>query len=423
MTLSFSLSQFLPRRVLVVGDLMLDTYTKGKTRRISPEAPVVIVHVSSQENLPGGAGNVALNLAALGMDVVLMGRVGSDISGKEILSSLQKEGINVEGIIEEKSYITPVKNRIIADNQQLLRIDYEEVIPLAEFTEQELIKKIPSFLEEISVIAISDYGKGFLTKTFLRELIQQAKKQSIPIVTDPKGLDFSKYQGSTLIKPNLSEAIAVSGLESHRPLDEIAKRVLNAAGADLLMITRSEAGLSLFSQNGERKDFPVRARQVKDVTGAGDTVLAVVASCLANQISLEDTCRLANIAAGIAIETVGCARITLTDIARRLLREDADLKIFNKEHLFAMQEALKKRPFVVVGLDSRKAFSPALIRKLRTLSQERDVVVYLNDENPLPETVHVLACLSEVSFIVQHGEGFDALCAKLRPQEAYLLEV
>ncbi len=311
--MSFDASLISQKKILLAGDLMLDHYTFGAVERISPEAPVPILHVQRDEIRPGGAGNAILNIKTLGIKVSALGRVGNDETGRQLIKLLQGEDVEVSGVVVDPHYITPRKNRIIASQQQLIRIDYEKFAPLPPELEKALIEKLPSLLEGVDTVALSDYDKGFLTPTFIQALILEARSRNIPVIIDPKGRDFSKYRGATLIKPNLAEAIFASGLSANHLLDEIAEAITSKAEIDHLLITRSEKGISLFSQ-AKRFDFPANVREVKDVTGAGDTVLAVMAMALATNLSLENGAKLANIAAGLAVEHVGCARITLKEI-------------------------------------------------------------------------------------------------------------
>ena len=293
------------RKVLVVGDFLLDTYTIGKARRISPEAPVAVVHVQREEHRPGGAGNVVLNLISMGCQVIAVGRMGDDAAGAKMSQVLREEKVDCRGLFIQPAYQTPVKNRIIAESQQIVRVDHEQVVQIPETLEQKIIEALPSLMEGASVIAISDYGKGFLSKTLLTALVDLGRQRGIPIITDPKGVDFSKYAGSTVIKPNLMEAYAAAGMPIEVPLEKVAAKVLELSESDILMVTRSESGISLFFRHGERLDFPVRAREVKDVTGAGDTVLAMMACAMANGLSMGEAVQLSNVAAGIAIERFG----------------------------------------------------------------------------------------------------------------------
>lgn len=408
-------------KTLVIGDFLLDTYTVGKARRISPEAPVAIVHVQREQHLPGGAGNVVLNLMSMGCEVTAIGRIGSDSSGSLLLKILTEEKANIEGMVIQPHYPTPLKNRIIAENQQIVRIDHEVVTPLPKYLEQQVIDSLPHLVEGVKVIAISDYGKGFLTRTLLSAVIEIGRAKRIPVIADPKGIDFTKYKGSTVIKPNLSEAYAAAGLPLDAPLEHVASKVLQTSQCDVLMITRSEAGISLFYQEGTRQDFPVRAREVKDVTGAGDTVLAMLTCAMANGLSIAEAVQLSNVAAGIAIERFGCARVSLSELARRLLEHDVVNKIFDEDHLFALQEALRGRQFALLGVSGSQGLSSALFSSIRQLAQKKDwdLLVYVKDEDPQKEFLDLLASLHDVDFILVKGESLLSLCERMEPGEVY----
>lgn len=304
------------KKILVAGDLMLDIYTLGEVERISPEAPVPILRVLDESKRPGGAGNAILNLISLGMDVVALGRVGNDGGGRALLESLSAEGVDISSVHTDPSFQTPLKNRMIAAGQQLVRIDHEKPTSLQVHLEKKIIASFPSLLKGIDTIAFSDYGKGFLTPNLLRALIDEASLQGIPVIVDPKGRDFVRYRGASVIKPNLSEAIAAAGLGAEATLDQVARHLLETVAIESLMITRSKEGISLFSEEG-RSDFPAQVHEIKDVTGAGDTVLAIVTAALANGIPLTVAAELANVAAGIAIEQIGCVRVSLADLERR----------------------------------------------------------------------------------------------------------
>jgi rfaE bifunctional protein kinase chain/domain len=412
-----------PIKALIIGDLMLDTYTVGKARRISPEAPVPIVHVHHEEHRPGGAGNVVLNLISLGAQTTLIGRIGSDLAGQYLHKSLEKENVDLRFLVTQSPYMTPVKNRIMADNQQVVRVDHEQIVPLSNELEKTIIESLPFALQEIQVIAISDYGKGFLTPTLLKALIHQAQQQGILIITDPKGNDFSKYQGTTVIKPNLAEAYAAANLPSHRPLEEVASRLLDMTKAEKLMITRSEEGISLFDSKGNRDDFPVHIKQVKDVTGAGDTVLAMLACALGNRLSYIESAHLCNIAAGIAIEYVGCTRITLSDLAHRLLEKDVGNKVFDEEHLFALQQVLKQKEFILLSLSSLEGVDQQLFSVIKQLeAEEASLLIYVQDFEPNELFIQMLASLKEIDFIVIHQESLRKICENKGPLEVYLFE-
>lgn len=419
--LAGTFSQLGQSKILVIGDLMLDTYTVGKARRISPEAPVAVVQVHHEEHRPGGAGNVILNLISLGSEVVCVGRIGQDKAGGVLRDALQSENVNTAGVVVQPGYATPVKNRIIAEGQQIVRVDHEVVTPIPEQTEQQVIDMLPGLIKGVQVVAISDYGKGFLSKTLLLAIIELAKQEKIPVIADPKGNDFTKYSGVHILKPNLGEAYAAANMTSDASLDKVAARVLEISQADVLMITRSEAGISLFYKEGSRQDFPVRVREIKDVTGAGDTVLAMLACGVANQLPLAESVQLCNIAAGIAIEQFGCARITLSDLARRLLEYDVVNKVFDEDHIFALQQALYKRRFVILGLSSQQNLTAKLFGCMKDLSG-KELLVFVMDKNPDGDFINLLASLNAVNFIVVHADSLSGLCRLIEPEEVYLFE-
>jgi D-beta-D-heptose 7-phosphate kinase/D-beta-D-heptose 1-phosphate adenosyltransferase len=423
--LSGMLSRFRPVRVFVIGDFMLDTYTTGKVKRISPEAPVSVLHVQKEESRPGGAGNVVLNLVSLGAKVVAAGRIGYDVAGDELRDSLEREGVDIENLVFQKGYKTPVKNRLIAESQQILRVDFETVCPLTEQVEAEIIAKLPSIIDKVEIIAISDYGKGFLSRSLLKMIIGQASQKGIPVIVDPKGDDFSKYFGATVIKPNLSEAYAAAKLPSEASLEDVANAILRTCAVEMLIITRSESGISCFNKSGQRFDFPVRSKEVKDVTGAGDTVLSMISVALANQLDIKYGAQLANIAAGMSIERLGCARINLSEMAERLLEYDVENKIFDEEHLFALQQVLKGKRYIVLGVESSHGISTALYRSLRKLASrdlEKRLIVYVRDNDPDEEFVSLLSSLAEVDFIVLKCESLKNLCDIIHPHQVFIME-
>lgn len=394
-------SRLKPENILVVGDLLLDTYTIGKAKRISPEAPVAVINVQKEESRPGGAGNAILNIISLGAKVAALGRVGNDVAGNLILNLLGQEQVNLQGVIVEEGYKTPLKNRIIADNQQVVRVDHEINTPLSKENEAIVIAALPSVLQDVKAIAISDYGKGFLTANILRSLIDEAKKRQILVIADPKGSDFKKYKGVFLIKPNLSEAYAAANLPFDAALDDVAAKVLADCEAEYLMITRSESGISLFCKNGTRQDFPVKVKEVKDVTGAGDTVLAMIACALASDLQVVEAVPLSNIAAGIAIEHIGCARVGLSDLAKRLLHHDIDNKVFEEKHLDVLKFALKDRHCVSLSLASEH-LSKELILAMHELkaTENHSLVISVESNDPQEGFIRMLASLYQVDFII-----------------------
>lgn len=403
---------------LVIGDYLLDSYTKGDVRRISPEAPVPVLHVRSQETRPGGAGNVVLNLAALGGKVFAVGRIGQDPEGAELQQKLSAQGVNASALLVEPHYKTPLKMRLIGDGQQLLRVDREVIQPLSPCMEERFIEELERLVPNVQVIAVSDYGKGFLTDRILAAVIRMANAASIPVVVDPKGIHFEKYQGATLLKPNLSEAYAAAKLGTTASLDEVAQALLQTCHPQHLLITRSEAGMSLFSQDGKRIDFPVHSKEVKDVTGAGDTVLSMICLGLANQLDLDSTIQLANIAASISIERIGCIQVSLAEIAKRLLELNSENKIFQEDHSFALRQVLQGRRYSLLTLNETQQISHDLVRAIRRLarSPDRELLVTVKG-NPDPEFLHLLSSLQEVSYILLQRSLEDNLFESIPPEQ------
>lgn len=386
--------------MLVVGDFGLDTYTLGVAERISPEAPVAVVRIKEEKSLPGMAGNVALNLVSLGANVSVLGRLGQDDAGKMIEETLQDEGVNCHFFTQE-NFSTSVKNRIIADHQQIVRVDREEVCPLSEKLEKKIEEDIERLLLNHDVVALSDYGKGFCSRKLLFSLIQRANAMNIPVVVDPKGVDFTKYEGCTVIKPNLKEAYAASGLEKDVPFEEHAKRLLEKTQADYLIVTMSDKGMALYSKDGHHAHFPVTKRQILDVTGAGDTTLATFVFCLANGLGIEKAVELSNVAAGVAIEQFGCARVTLSDIAERLLKERVGNKVYDSHTHDALRESLKENPFTLFEIAPGEKLSASLWRSICECKAEgRPLVVLLHAYEGVEELLPLLASLQQVDAIL-----------------------
>lgn len=413
------LSRLSPQPILVVGDLILDTYTIGKVGRISPEAPVGIVHVHSEEAKPGGACNVALNLISLGSTVQLMGRIGSDLPGRKLMDRLNAEGVDVSAILSEPGHKTPHKNRVIADNQQIIRIDHEEVSPLSIDAEAHFIQMMPQFIFGKKAVAISDYGKGLLTPKLLRAIIDEARKQKVPVIVDPKGSDFSRYSGATLVKPNQGEAYAAAGKTTSATLDEVAASIFEDCRIDYLMITRSQHGISVFDRTGTRNDFPAQVREILDVTGAGDTVLAMVAQALANALSPSEASLLANAAAGIAVEHIGCARVSLAELAQKLLADNSDNKVFDDAHLYALKQALNGTKSALIDFLGTDGMPQKVYRAITTLKDEGfAILLAVGDVDA--DTLHLFTALRDIDFIIHKGAGLTNLCELLEPQRVYI---
>jgi len=296
-------------RILVVGDVMLDRYWFGEVSRISPEAPVPVVLVGAQEERPGGAANVARNCAALGARVQLLSVIGRDESGKRLAQLVAKEGVRAK-LHRDASLQTTQKLRVIGRQQQLLRIDFETA-PSREV----LASKLADFeeaLPDCDLVILSDYGKGGLTH--IARMIRLARAARKPVLVDPKGDDYSRYKGATMVTPNRAELRQVIGSwKSEKDLERRAQGLRRALGLQALLLTRSEEGMSLFRAG---RGLRVRAveREVYDVSGAGDTVIATAGVMLASGMKLEDAVRAANRAAGIVVGKLGTAVATLEEL-------------------------------------------------------------------------------------------------------------
>jgi D-beta-D-heptose 7-phosphate kinase/D-beta-D-heptose 1-phosphate adenosyltransferase len=308
------------RSVLVVGDLMLDHFVIGRVERISPEAPVPVVQFNHESFRLGGAANVAHNLAALGGTVEIAGVVGGDAEGTRLIAALRTAGIGIGAVIADKDRCTTRKLRVVTTrNQQVARIDYECDRPVDGDLEAALVKKIRAGAAHAQVILISDYQKGTITRTTAQAAIEAAQSKGIPSLVDPKVPHIDYYAGAALITPNHHEAEAVT-LQRIRNADEArsaAGKFRDRAACASVLITRGEHGMWLLSPEGEY-DLPAEAREVSDVTGAGDTVIAAIALGLAAGGSLKDAARLANRAAGLAVARFGPVAITAEELAAAL---------------------------------------------------------------------------------------------------------
>lgn len=298
-------------RVLVIGDLMLDVYIWGEVRRISPEAPVPVVEVLKQTKCPGGAANVVRNVATLGASVCPVGLIGDDADGSELLRLLRKGSTRDSGIVVEKGRPTSVKTRIIARTQQVVRYDLESRGPAASESTARLMEFVEQVLPEIDVVILSDYAKGVVSAP-LADKLRGLCSGRVPVVVDPKVENLKLYSRFFIVTPNHHEAARMSGIpiESEVSLNSAGSELLARLECENLLITRGKDGMSIFQPGGKAYHIPTLARQVFDVTGAGDTVAAVLALGSAAGLSVVDASILANIAAGIVVGEVGAAAVT-----------------------------------------------------------------------------------------------------------------
>ncbi|MEX2468364.1 MAG: bifunctional D-glycero-beta-D-manno-heptose-7-phosphate kinase/D-glycero-beta-D-manno-heptose 1-phosphate adenylyltransferase HldE [Pseudohongiellaceae bacterium] len=415
--------------ILVVGDVMLDRYWHGAASRISPEAPVPVVRVGNREDRPGGAGNVALNIAALGSAARLIGVVGDDDNGDELRSRLTAAGVYCDFLVSpDKPTIT--KLRVISQHQQLIRIDFEEAFAAADVADLEF--RVARQLDGIQALVLSDYAKGALQQ--VPSLIALARERGIPVIVDPKGNDFERYRGATLITPNLAELEAVVGPCAHE--DELVARGLELVAElefQALLVTRGEHGMTLIRPGSPELHLPARAREVFDVTGAGDTVISVLAAALAAGHGLADATALANLAAGLVVGKLGTAAISGPELRRALLTEQGTGRgMMSAEQLAIVVEDARahgeKIVFTNGCFDIIHAGHVGYLAEARKLGDR--LIVAINDDdsvrrlkgpgrpiNPVERRMAVLAGLEAVDWVVSFSEDTpEPLLESLRPE-------
>ena len=318
--MNIAISNFDKCHILVVGDMMLDEYVWGKVDRISPEAPVQIVSVQKEEHTLGGAGNVVNNLASLGARVSAAGVIGDRGDGDRLAEKFRSLGLDTRGIIRETGRLTTRKTRIVAANQHVLRIDRETKKEISEKTLASVMAFAEEKIPQADLVLISDYGKGLVTKPLLEKLVSSAQKHGKMTIADPKGLDFSKYAGVSLLTPNKKEATLAAGLDtvSRSTVLEAGEKLLRITDIGCLIITCGKDGMVIFERNRSPHMIRAVARQVFDVSGAGDTVLSVIGLALASGLSHEMAAAVANAAAGIVVGKVGTATISKAELVSAL---------------------------------------------------------------------------------------------------------
>jgi rfaE bifunctional protein kinase chain/domain len=303
-------------KILVVGDVMLDRYWWGNASRLSPEAPVPVVALKTVSNIPGGAANVAANIAGLGATVILTGLIGSDDAGQFLRESLLGHNISPDLLISSETRPTTTKTRVLVHNQQIARIDEETDDPLTVPEEEAVLGRVKDVIAEVDAVVLSDYAKGCLTRTLVASVIAEAKRNGKTVLVDPKSRDLTKYSGATLLTPNLTEALNAASIENggEEMADVAAKKILAETSVESLLITLGEHGMKLFRTGEEPVHFPSMARQVFDVTGAGDTVVALLAAALGASADIHSAIEFANIGAGLAVEKVGTTIVSIDEL-------------------------------------------------------------------------------------------------------------
>ena len=414
--MKITLPDFENARVLVVGDVMLDRYWSGPTGRISPEAPVPVVKVEHNEERPGGAANVALNVAALGASSLLLGLTGQDEAAAALSDKLTSVGVKSD-FVAVANFPTITKLRILSRNQQLLRLDFEEGFHAVD--PEPLLAKMRALLPEVDVVILSDYGKGALES--VRQMIAMARAAKVPVLVDPKGTDFDKYRGATLLTPNMSEFEAVVG--KVRDEQELVKKglaLIERFELEALLVTRSEHGMTLLRANQDELHLPAQAHEVFDVTGAGDTVIGTLATALAAGKSLDESCALANTAAGIVVGKLGTSTVSPIELANAVYGDnESGFGVVTEQQLkFAVDAARRRGERVVMTngcFDILHAGHVSYLQNARKLGDR--LIVAVNDDasvsrlkgpgrpvNPVDRRMAVLAGLGAVDWVVPFSE-------------------
>ena len=313
------LDNFKNKKILVVGDIMLDKYIWGDVSRISPEAPVQVVNVLRETFEAGGAANVANNVSALGGSALMVGITGNDEARKILLEESRKKNIEVNGILLDNDKPTTQKIRILGKSQQLLRVDYENREHVHSSIESSIINFLEKNIKNIDVVVISDYAKGVITPEVAKKIIQLAKQNYKPIIADPKPKHKEFYKDVTLMTPNNNEASEMSGIEdgTDETVIKIGNKLMKSLNTNVL-ITRGEKGMSLFEKNGSITHIPAKAKEVYSLIGAGDTVVATIALALASGANFNEASMLSNIAAGIKVGKMGTASVSVEEIKREI---------------------------------------------------------------------------------------------------------
>jgi len=422
------LPDFNTAKILVVGDVMLDRYWTGDSSRISPEAPVPIVKVGNVEDRPGGAANVALNLAALGANAKLLGLTGNDEAAQALCGKMNAVDVTCD-FLQLDDYPTITKLRVLSRGQQVIRLDFEESV--AAVDTQPLVSKTINNLTDYSVMIVSDYNKGALVE--VQQMIQAAKQKGVKVFVDPKGCDFEKYRGATLLTPNLSEFEAVVGhCKSEQDLVEKGRQLIAEHDLEALLVTRSEKGMTLIRAGEDEFHLPALAQEVYDVTGAGDTVISVLAAAVSAGSSLEQACALANAGASVVVAKIGTSTVSPIELANSVYgSHESGFGVLSEEQLKIAVKSAKLRGEDIVMtngcFDILHAGHVSYLNSARKLGQR--LIIAVNSDasvrglkgsgrpvNTCDRRMTVLAALGAVDWVVEFTEETpERLIAELLP--------
>lgn len=408
--------------ILVIGDLMIDHYLWGGCERISPEAPVQVVDITRETTVLGGAGNVINNLVTLGARVSVSGVIGDDENGEELRSMLSTINVSSDGLIRQSGRKTSKKSRIIASNQQILRYDKESKNSIDATSEEAIMTYVAGVIKGCDVIILSDYGKGVITDAVAGGIIALAKGAGKKVLVDPKGKDYRKYRGAYLLTPNKKEASEATGIAINDDAS-LKKALLNlkeTCDLECSMITLSEDGIAIYDDSMRR--FPTVAKEVYDVTGAGDTVIASLSFALSCGLSIDEAAPFANHAAAVVVGKIGSATVTLGEIEEyesSLHQSTSDMHIKTKEDIYAIADRLKKEGKKVVFtngcfdilhvghvkyLQEAKSYGDVLIVGLNSDSSVRELKGPTRPVNSEADRAYILAALESVDYVVVFSE-------------------
>ena len=406
-------------RVAVIGDLMIDHYIWGRCERISPEAPVQVVEVTKENSVLGGAGNVINNLKALDCEVSVYTVLGDDSNAKYTQVLLDEIQTDRQTIINQEGRVTTKKSRVIASNQQIIRFDDETKEDISLKSQEALLQKLSDNISSYDVILLSDYGKGVLTTDFTKDIISLANAHNILVLVDPKGLDYSKYTGATLLTPNKKEASLATGIEIRNDdtLKEAGFKLKNELALQYGIITLSEDGIAIFEESMEV--MPTVTREVYDVTGAGDTVLASLGVALSSGLNIQEACEFANKAAAVVVAKVGSATATLNEIEEyehSLNKGQAESKIKDFEQITRIAKRLRAQGRKVVFtngcfdilhvghvkyLEEAKSYGDTLILGLNSDESVSRLKGPTRPVNSEEDRAYILASLEAVDYVVK----------------------
>lgn len=404
--------------ILVIGDLMIDHYLWGSCDRISPEAPVQVVNVKKESSVLGGAGNVINNLVTLGSVVDVISVIGNDSVANELKSLLEKIDVPTSNLVVENNRKTSKKSRLIASQQQVLRYDMESIDDINENSHKQIIKTLEKNIDKYSSIILSDYGKGVLTTNLTKEIIKIANKNSIKVLVDPKGKDYSKYKGSYTLTPNKKEAMESTNIDikDENSLIEALKSLKTQCNLEVSLITLSEQGIAIFDDELTIK--PTVAREVYDVTGAGDTVIASIAFALGNNLDIKDAIYFANLAAGVVVGKIGSATASLDEIYEyesqlNKSSSSSHIKTFDEIEKLAKKLHSQGKKIVFTNgcfdilhvghvkyLEEAKSYGDVLILGLNADSSVRKLKGPTRPINTQDDRAYILASLESVDYVV-----------------------